>query len=58
MATTLIERTIPSSGERLPVLGLGTFGAFDVSPRSFAADALQDVIDLFGRSVFGLLCYE
>jgi diketogulonate reductase-like aldo/keto reductase len=50
MDTTLIERTIPSSGERLPVLGLGTFGAFDVSPRSSAADALQDVIDLFGRS--------
>ena len=49
MTPTLIERTIPSSGERLPVLGLGTFGAFDVPPRSSATDALQDVIDLFDR---------
>lgn len=47
MDSTLIERTIPSSGERLPVLGLGTFGAFDVSQRSSAFDALEDVVDLF-----------
>jgi diketogulonate reductase-like aldo/keto reductase len=47
MDTTLIERTIPSSGERIPVLGLGTFGAFDVPPRSGAMDTLSDVLALF-----------
>ncbi len=47
MDATLIERTIPSSGERVPVLGLGTFGAFDVSLRSSAMDALTDVVTLF-----------
>ena len=47
MDTTLIERTIPSSGERLPVIGLGTFGAFDMSPRSSTVDTLQEVVDLF-----------
>jgi diketogulonate reductase-like aldo/keto reductase len=43
----LIERTIPSSGESIPVLGLGTFGAFDVPPRSSAMDALSEVFALF-----------
>jgi diketogulonate reductase-like aldo/keto reductase len=47
MDPVLIERTIPSSGERIPVLGLGTFGAFDVSPRSSAMDALAEVVALF-----------
>lgn len=47
--SALIERAIPSSGERLPVLGLGTFGAFDVSQRSSAFDALEDVVELFDR---------
>lgn len=40
----LIERTIPASGERVPVLGLGTYPAFDVSPRSEAVDALAEVL--------------
>ncbi len=47
MDPMLIERTIPSSGERIPVLGLGTFGAFDVPPRSSAMDTLSDVFALF-----------
>lgn len=49
MDATLIERTIPSSGERLPVLGLGTFGAFDVSPRSGVMDTLAEVFARFDR---------
>jgi diketogulonate reductase-like aldo/keto reductase len=47
MDAPLIERTIPSTGERIPVLGLGTFGAFDVPPRSSAMDTLSDVFALF-----------
>jgi len=47
MDPTLITRAIPSSGERIPVLGLGTFGAFDVSPRSSAMDTLSEVFGLF-----------
>ncbi|MBY0436778.1 MAG: aldo/keto reductase [Burkholderiales bacterium] len=47
MDAPLIERTIPSTGERIPVLGLGTFGAFDVPPRSSTMDTLSDVFALF-----------
>ncbi len=43
----LIERTIPKSGERLPVLGLGTFRAFDVPPRSAETDRLAGVLGAF-----------
>jgi len=45
--TALIERTIPKSGERLPVLGLGTFRAFDVPPRSAETDRLAGVLGAF-----------
>jgi len=48
MSTGLIERTVPGTAERLPILGLGTFRAFDVSPRSDDADRLAGVLALFG----------
>jgi len=40
-------RSIPSSGERLPVLGLGTFRAFDVPAASDANDELAAVTGAF-----------
>ncbi|AOB33514.1 aldo/keto reductase [Bordetella sp. H567] len=39
------RRAIPSSGETLPVIGLGTAGTFDVSPKDTAGLApLQEVV--------------
>jgi diketogulonate reductase-like aldo/keto reductase len=49
-AAGLIERTIPGSGERLPVLGLGTYRAFDVSPRSEDTERLAEVLAAFAAA--------
>ena len=43
----LPRRAIPSSGELLPVLGLGTFRSFDVPASSDANDELSAVADRF-----------
>jgi diketogulonate reductase-like aldo/keto reductase len=39
-----IKRAIPSSGEQLPVIGLGTYQAFDVGNDSAAREALKQVL--------------
>ena len=39
-------RPIPSSGERLPVVGLGTYRGFDVGPGSADYKALPGVVAL------------
>ncbi len=43
----LILRAIPSTGEKLPVIGLGTAATFDVRPGSAQAGPLGDVMSLF-----------
>ena len=44
--STLLSRAIPSSGEKLPVIGLGTSRTFDVSEDDLKALApLEDVVD-------------
>lgn len=43
-ATSLIERAIPSSGEALPVIGVGTWQNFDVGPDATARAALGEVL--------------
>lgn len=43
----MLTRTIPSSGERLPVIGLGTWRAFDVQLTSDTRKQLEDVLSLF-----------
>src|SRR5689334_13200449 len=64
MPATMHTRPIPSSGERLPVIGLGTWQAFDVDPseaeraplaqvlRAFAdaGGSLVDTSPMYGRS--------
>jgi len=40
----VILRSIPSSGERLPAIGLGTYQAFDVGADRAAHARLQDVV--------------
>jgi diketogulonate reductase-like aldo/keto reductase len=54
-ATSVFERPIPSNGERLPVIGLGTWRAFDVgaavSQRAPLADVLSRLVALGGRVI-------
>ena len=42
----MITRTIPASGEQLPVIGLGTYNVFDVDSTADNIDARRKVIDL------------
>jgi diketogulonate reductase-like aldo/keto reductase len=46
-AQTLITRPIPSSGEKLPVIGLGTWQTFDTG----SADVLAEFVKLGGRLI-------
>jgi len=40
----LLTRPIPSTGEPLPIIGCGTYPAFDVSPRSADVSRLAEVL--------------
>jgi len=44
---TLLQRAIPSSGETLPAIGLGTWQAFDVGPSAADREPLEEVLALF-----------
>src|SRR6266404_2146687 len=46
-SSTMLMRTVPSSGEKLPVIGLGTWRAFDVDLTSDIRRQLQEVLSLF-----------
>ena len=46
-SATMLTRAIPSSGEKLPVIGLGTWQAFDVDLTADNRRQLEDVISLF-----------
>src|SRR5207245_11044110 len=52
---TVLTRAIPSSGEKLPVIGLGTSRTFDVDltahNRKQIADVLSMVVTLCGRAI-------
>ena len=48
-SSAMLTRTIPSSGEKLPVIGLGTWQAFDVDVTSDSRRQLGDVLSLFVR---------
>jgi diketogulonate reductase-like aldo/keto reductase len=54
-SSTMLMRPIPSSGEKLPVIGLGTWQTFDVGPseaeRKPLADVLRAFVKLGGRVV-------
>ena len=45
----MLLRTIPSTGETVPVIGLGTWQTFDVSPVEAEARGLGEVLDSFVR---------
>ena len=44
---TLIKRQIPSSGEKIPVLGMGTSGSFEVGTDAAERDPLREVLKRF-----------
>src|SRR4030095_3440589 len=46
-STAMLTRTIPSSGEKLPVIGLGTWRAFDVDITADIRRQLEDVLSMF-----------
>jgi len=46
-SSAMLTRTIPSSGEKLPVIGIGTWRAFDVD---LSADVRKQLEDEIGRA--------
>ena len=46
-SSTMLTRTIPSSGEKLPIIGLGTWQAFDVDLTTDNRTQLDEVLSLF-----------
>ena len=46
-SSTMLTRIIPSSGETVPVIGLGTWRAFDVDLTSDIRRQLEEVLSLF-----------
>jgi diketogulonate reductase-like aldo/keto reductase len=54
-ASSILERPIPSSGERIPAVGLGTWRTFDVgaaaAERAPLKEVLQRFVELGGRVV-------
>jgi aryl-alcohol dehydrogenase-like predicted oxidoreductase len=46
-AGTLIKRAIPSSGEQIPVIGMGTSGSFEVGADAVERDPLREVLKRF-----------
>lgn len=49
MPRNVIERAIPSSGEKLPVIGMGTWQTFDVGASASARKPLEAVLAEFVR---------
>ena len=48
-SATMLTRAIPSSGEKLPVIGLGTWQTFDVDLRPDTGEQLQGVLSQFAK---------
>ena len=46
-SSTMLTRAIPSTGEKLPVIGLGTYNVFDVDLSPSNEKQLGDVLSLF-----------
>ncbi len=45
----MIQRTVPSSGEKLPVIGLGTWQTFDVGASPAEREPLSETLALFAK---------
>lgn len=47
VATAMATRPIPSTGERIPVIGMGTSGSFEVGTSDAERDPLREVLSRF-----------
>ena len=47
LRNSMLQRTIPSSGEKIPVIGLGTWQVFDVGPGEAERKPLEEVLSRF-----------
>ena len=48
-SSAMLTRAIPSSGEKLPVMGLGTYRSFDVGPSQAERAPVEEVLSLFTK---------
>ena len=48
-SSRMLTRTIPSSGEKLPVIGVGTWNVFDVDLTPENRRQLEEVMSLFAK---------
>jgi diketogulonate reductase-like aldo/keto reductase len=48
-SSTMLTRAIPTSGEKLPVIGLGTWQTFDVGPAETERQPLEQVLSLLAK---------
>src|SRR6266513_1060501 len=48
-SSTMLTRSIPSAGEKLPVIGLGTWRTFDVNLTSATRKQLEEVLSLLAK---------
>jgi diketogulonate reductase-like aldo/keto reductase len=48
-SSTMLTRAIPSSGEKLPLIGLGTWQTFDVGTSAAEREPLAQVLSLFAK---------
>lgn len=46
-ASSMLQRVIPSSGEKIPAVGLGTYQAFDISGNSSDMSSAKETLRLF-----------
>jgi len=44
---SMLKRPIPSSGEEIPVIGLGTSRVFDIQPTESELNIRQEILDIF-----------
>lgn len=47
MAKTIIQKTIPASGEKIPAIGMGTWQTFDVGNSASKRENLEEILKLF-----------
>jgi aryl-alcohol dehydrogenase-like predicted oxidoreductase len=50
LAQSIVRKSIPTSGEALPVIGLGTWQTFDAGPGSATRAPLKEVLREFARA--------
>ena len=55
MTLTSSAKPIPSTGERIPVIGLGTWRAFDVGKSASARASLEQCLSLFDSLGGGMI---